>query len=103
MAKHVAHKRKGKQAEKRQPDFLKGWQQIATFLAQPTVVAQRWAREGMPISRQGRFVVAKPEDLAKWLGRVSGEPIHVVTDQAELASELKRSLTEARKPKTKPA
>ena len=30
------------------PDELKGWQQIAAFLGEPTSVIQRWASEGMP-------------------------------------------------------
>lgn len=40
------------------PDLLKGWQQIAAFLGQPVSVVQRWANEGMPVKRKGRFVPA---------------------------------------------
>ncbi len=79
------------------PSVLKGWQQIATFLSQPVSVAQRWAKEGMPVPRQGRFVTATPEELNKWLGRESGgEPLHVATPEADLASELKRGLAYVR-------
>jgi len=39
---------------------LKGWQQIAEFLGQPISVAQRWAKTGMPTTRQGRNVIAAP-------------------------------------------
>jgi hypothetical protein len=78
------------------PLTLKGWQQIAEFLGQPTSVAQRWAKTGMPITRQGRSVVATPEELNKWLGRESGEPVHVATAEADLAAELKRGLAYVR-------
>ena len=37
------------------PESLKGWQQIAAFLGQPVSVVQRWANEGMPVKREGRF------------------------------------------------
>jgi hypothetical protein len=35
---------------------LKGWQEIAEFLGQPVSVAQRWAKTGIPVARQGRAV-----------------------------------------------
>jgi hypothetical protein len=76
---------------------LKGWKQIAEFLGQPISVAQRWATTGMPISHQGRFVVATPDELNKWLGRESGEPVHVATNETDLSAELKRGLSHIRK------
>jgi hypothetical protein len=51
------------------PQLLKGWQQIAEFLSRPISVAQRWTKTGMPVTKQGRFVSATPEELNKWLGR----------------------------------
>ena len=69
---------------------LKSWQQIAAFLCQTVSVAQRWAKSGMPAARQGRFVTASGEALNKWLGRESGEPLHVATEQDDLSAELKR-------------
>ena len=36
--------------------------------------------------------MASPEELNKWLGRKSGEPLHVATEEADLSSELKRGL-----------
>ncbi len=45
------------------PDSLKGWRQIATFLGQPVSVAQRWAKTGMPVKREGRFVTTSPVEL----------------------------------------
>jgi hypothetical protein len=41
-------------------------------------------------------VVATPEELNKWLGRESGEPVHVATGEADLAAELKRGLAYVR-------
>lgn len=80
-------------------NLLKGWKQIAEFLGQPISVAQRWATTGMPVSRQGRSVVATPEELNKWLGRESGEPVHVATNESDLSAELKRGLSHIRKEK----
>lgn len=78
-------------------DLLKGWKQIAGFLGQPIAVAQRWATTGMPVRRQGRFVVALPEELNTWLGKESGEPVHVATNETDLSAELKRGLSHIRK------
>jgi len=86
-----------------QPEVLKGWQQIATFLGQPVSVAQRWSKTGMPITKQGRFVGASPEELNKWLGRESGgEPVHVATEEVDLAAELKRGLSYVRSGRHQP-
>src|SRR5438105_14984386 len=56
---------------------LKGWQQIAKFLGQPVATSQRWAKSGMPVPRQGRYVTAVPAELNRWLSRDSaaGEPV----------------------------
>jgi hypothetical protein len=60
-------------------------------------VIQRWASEGMPVRKQGRYVETTPEELNAWLGRESGKPVHVVTDDADLSAELKRGLSFIRK------
>jgi hypothetical protein len=79
-------------------DLLKGWQQIAAFLSQPESVVQRWATEGMPVKREGRYVESSREDLNRWLGRESaGEPVQIATPQADLSAELKRGLAFVRK------
>ncbi len=80
-------------------DELKGWQQIAAFLGEPTSVVQRWASEGMPVRRQGRFVSTTPQELNAWLGKESGKPVHVATGDADLTSELKRAVSFARREK----
>jgi hypothetical protein len=80
-----------------QPALLKGWQQIAAFLSQPVSVAQRWVKDGMPVTRQVRYVTATPDELNKWLGReAGGEPLHVAMPEADLAAELKRGLAYVR-------
>jgi len=84
-------KRKKPEAE---PDILKGWKQIAAFLGQPVPVAQRWAAEGMPAKRQGRYVESSREELNHWLGRESaGEPVQIATEDTDLSAELKRGLS----------
>jgi phage terminase Nu1 subunit (DNA packaging protein) len=50
-----------------QPEMAKGWQQIAAYLGHPAAVVQRWASEGMPVRRQGGFVITTPEELNAWL------------------------------------
>jgi len=72
---------------------LKGWQEIAAFLGEPVSVVHRWAAEGMPLRREGRFVSTTPEELNAWLGKESGKPIHVATETSDLSAELKRGLS----------
>jgi len=96
-------KRKSKSAiakrAKPKPDsaLLKGWQQIAAFLGLPVSAAQRWARSGMPVTREGRRVLASPEELNRWLGREAAEPVQIATETTDLSSELKRGLSYVRK------
>lgn len=71
---------------------LKGWRQIASFLGEPVSVAQRWANEGMPVRRQGRFVSTTEDEINSWLRREAGKPVDVVTDSTDLTAELKRGL-----------
>ena len=81
-----------------QSDVLKGWQQIAVFLGQQVSVAQRWATEGMPVKREGRYVESSREQLNRWLGRASaGEPVQIATPATDLSAELKRGLAFVRK------
>jgi len=81
-------------------EALNGWQQIAAFLGEPTSVVQRWASEGMPLHRQGRFVTTTAEELNAWLGKESGKPVHVATENTDLTAELKRGLSFVRHEKT---
>jgi hypothetical protein len=77
---------------------LKGWPAIARYLGMTPASAQRWAKEGMPVKRDGRFVVADPAELEAWIGREShmAKPAHVMTGEADIAAALKESISVAR-------
>lgn len=81
--------------------LLKGWAAIARYLGIPVATAHRWAEEGMPVRREGRFTVAEREAISAWLGRESHMPkaAHVMTGEADLAAALKDSIAAARKRK----
>ena len=76
---------------------LKGWKQISNFLGEPASLAQRWASSGMPVRREGRYVTTTAAEINEWLGKQAGKPVHVVTDETDLTSELKRGLSFVRK------
>jgi hypothetical protein len=80
---------------------LKGWTAIARYLGIPVATAHRWANEGMPVSREGRFTVADREAVSAWLGRESHmpKPAHVMTQDADVAAALKESIAAVRKRK----
>jgi hypothetical protein len=77
---------------------LKGWGEIANFLGQTVSVAQRWQKEGMPVTREGPFVSASPEDLTAWVGAERGqkEPVHIASESEDLLAELKQGLSRVR-------
>jgi hypothetical protein len=81
-----------------QNERLKGWNEIASFLGQPVAVAQRWARSGMPVTREGRFMYASREELSRYLGGEAGldVPVRIATGGIDLSADLKRSLAYAR-------
>ncbi len=82
---------------------LKGWGEIAEFLGQTPSVAQRWQNEGMPVSREGRFVSASPEDLTAWVGTERGqkEPVHIASEDEDLLGDLKQGLSYVRQQQKK--
>jgi hypothetical protein len=96
----VKIKPKGKKATSRpkalpsQTSELRGWPAIARFLGMSNSTAHRWAKEGMSVRREGRNVVASPEELNRWLQRTSGEAVgvHVVTPGSDLLKDLRASL-----------
>ena len=98
MKKQKSKKSRPAAKLKAQPPGLKGWAQIAQFLGQPVAVAQRWARSGMPVKREGRFMTASPEELSRYLGREAGldVPVHIATENMDLSADLKRALSYAR-------
>jgi hypothetical protein len=81
-----------------QNERLKGWNEIAGFLGQPVAVAQRWARSGMPVTREGRFMYASRQELRRYLGREAGldVPVHMATENMDLSGDLKLALAHAR-------
>jgi hypothetical protein len=94
MPKHTAIKKSAQPTQ-----TLKGWQQISAFLGEPPSVVQRWASEGMPVRKQGRYVETTPDELNAWLGKESGKPVHTVTEATDLTAELKRGLSYVRQEK----
>jgi hypothetical protein len=95
----VSAKKKKKSTAKPKNDSgtLKGWAAIGAFLSLPPATAQRWARDGMPVRKEGRFTVAEPAELETWLGREShmAAPAKVVNDDTDLAAALKQSIKAA--------
>lgn len=91
--------KRGDKSKNQQPNALKGWQQIAAFLGEPPSVVQRWASDGMPLRKQGRYVETTPAELNAWLGKESGKPVHVATEDTDLTAELKRGLSFVRREK----
>ena len=53
----------------------------------------------MPVRRQGRYVETTPDELNAWLGKESGKPVHVATENTDLTAELKRGLSFVRREK----
>ena len=87
------------QKNKVQARELQGWQEIADFLGMPIATAQRWQKSGMPVRRGGRYVYAVPEELNGWLRKESPSHagVHIATKNEDLAADLKRALSEAKR------
>jgi len=85
-------------ARPKPPQRLKGWAAIAKFLGQTPSVAQRWHREGMPVTIEGRAVSADPAALARWIGTESGKvrPIRIAGPRGDLVADLKQGLSYVR-------
>ena len=99
----IPMKKKRKPANKSRPAATPKAQnerlkEIASFLGQPVAVAQRWARSGMPVTREGRFMYASREELSEYLGREAGldVAVHIATENMDLSADLKRALAHAR-------
>jgi len=82
---------------------LRGWEAIAVFLGMPQSTVHRWAKEGMPVRRVGRNVVATPEELNGWLQRSSGESTgtRVATAEGDLIKDLRASVEAKRQSRTR--
>lgn len=90
-------------ADKQPPRTLKGWKAIAEFLGIPVATAQRWAKDGMPVRREGRSKVAEEGEIRAWLGRESHmpAPAQVLTGKADLSGALRESIAAARNKRKK--
>ena len=77
-----------------EPTALKGWTEIAKFMGTTPASAQTWAKQGMPVKREGRFTIADPAEVQAWLGQQSHMPgsAHILTNETDLAAALKDSL-----------
>jgi hypothetical protein len=81
------------------PKTLKGWQAIGAYLGIGAASAQRWAKSGMPVRREGRFNVANAEEFRTWLGREAHmpAPAHVLTTGTDISAALKASISAVRR------
>jgi hypothetical protein len=79
--------------------MLKGWGKIAEFLGQTVSEAQLGQKSGMPVSREGRFVYASPEELTNWVGMERGknEPVRIASEGEDLVADLKQDLSYVRR------
>ena len=70
----------------------------------PDSTVYRWAKEGMPVRRESRNVVASREELNQWLQRTSGEAVgvHVVTPGSDLLKDLRASVAAQKGTKNSP-
>ena len=80
---------------------LKGWKAIAKFLGTSPASAQTWAKQGMPVKREGRFTVADPMEVQAWLGQQSHmpKPAHILTNDIDIAAALKDSISAVKRKK----
>ena len=79
--------------------MFRGWKAIADYLSQPASTAQRWAKDGMPVRREGRNVVADPQELNAWLGHESHAPgaVTIASNSGDLTANLRHGLNAIRK------
>jgi hypothetical protein len=80
---------------------LKRWTEIAKFMGTTPASAQTWAKQGMPVKREGRFTIADPAEVQAWLGQQSHmpKPTHILTNETDLAAALKDSLAVTKRKK----
>jgi hypothetical protein len=52
-----------KKATKVDAGELKSWKAIAEYLHKPVATVKRWSEEGMPVRREGRYVMAQRDEL----------------------------------------
>ncbi len=85
--------------KKETAQLLRGWKAIAKYLSQRPSTVQRWAKEGIPVRREGRNVVAEPAELNRWLGHESHAPaaVTIASRGEDLTADLKHALSAVRR------
>ena len=95
--------KRGKTTKPKEPPAkLQGWTAIASYLGVSKATAEHWAKTGMPVKREGRFTVATPDELRKWLGReahMPGPAVLMPTPGTDISAALKESLSAVRRKK----
>src|SRR3954464_2389152 len=83
------------------PAILKGWKAIGEYLGIGSAAAQRWAKNGMPVRREGRYTVADVDEIRQWLGSEAHmpAPAHVANADTDVAAALKESISAVRRSK----
>jgi hypothetical protein len=96
-------RKKSAAKSERPPETLKGWKAIAAYLGIGEATAQHWAKNGMPVRREGRYTVATPDEISRWLGKEAHMPgpAHVATAGTDMAAALKDSISAVRTQKRK--
>ncbi|MGH9521727.1 MAG: hypothetical protein ACRD3E_04255 [Terriglobales bacterium] len=84
-----------------QTPTLHGWKAIAEYLSQPASTVQRWAKQGMPVHRDGRSVVADSAELNAWLGKEShaAAPVTIAAKDEDLMADLRRGVSAVKRRK----
>lgn len=90
----IAGKLKSMAKKKTAPTtILKGWTAIAKFLGTSPASAQGWAKQGMPVEREGRFTIADRVKVQ------APKPAHILTNDTDIAAALKESISVVKRKK----
>jgi hypothetical protein len=81
------------------PEILKGWKAIGAYLGIGAAAAQRWAKKGMPVRREGRYTVADTSEIRHWLAQEAhmAAPAHIATTDTDISAALKESISAVRR------
>jgi predicted site-specific integrase-resolvase len=90
--------KKKKSAKQAAPKTITGWKAIGDYLGIGAATAQRWAKSGMPVRREGRYTVADADEISRWLGREAHmpAPAQVATRDTDIAAAMKQSIAAVR-------
>ncbi len=57
--------------------------------------AQTWAKQGMPVKREGPIHCCDPAEVQAWLGQQSHmpKPAHILTNDTDITAALKESIS----------